>query len=114
MFDCLYIFFLMVRLPPRSTRPDTLFPYTTLFRSLSPSPAAFTKLSGKTLKLFRSRKEEASHNAQPGTFFTDNRTFLKVAVPGGYIHLDELRLEGKKRMPVKEFLKGNKLKITPA
>src|SRR3546814_20607 len=27
------IFFLMIRLPPRSTRPDTLFPYTTLFRS---------------------------------------------------------------------------------
>src|SRR3546814_20365138 len=27
------LFFLMLRLPPRSTRPDTLFPYTTLFRS---------------------------------------------------------------------------------
>src|SRR3546814_11713922 len=27
-------FFLMIRRPPRSTRPDTLFPYTTLFRSL--------------------------------------------------------------------------------
>src|SRR3546814_1468210 len=26
-------FFLMIRLPPRSTRTDTLFPYTTLFRS---------------------------------------------------------------------------------
>src|SRR3546814_7571998 len=29
----LYIFFLMIRRPPRSTRTDTLFPYTTLFRS---------------------------------------------------------------------------------
>src|SRR3546814_4368719 len=28
-------FFLMIRRPPRSTRTDTLFPYTTLFRSLS-------------------------------------------------------------------------------
>src|SRR3546814_18406833 len=28
-----YIFFLNVRRPPRSTRTDTLFPYTTLFRS---------------------------------------------------------------------------------
>src|SRR3546814_20750813 len=28
------IFFLMIRRPPRSTRSDTLFPYTTLFRSL--------------------------------------------------------------------------------
>src|SRR3546814_14293177 len=29
----LYFFFLMIRRPPRSTRTDTLFPYTTLFRS---------------------------------------------------------------------------------
>src|SRR3546814_20029134 len=29
-----FIFFLMIRRPPRSTRTDTLFPYTTLFRSL--------------------------------------------------------------------------------
>src|SRR3546814_11226070 len=29
----LYLFFLMIRRPPRSTRTDTLFPYTTLFRS---------------------------------------------------------------------------------
>src|SRR3546814_4862268 len=31
---CLFFFFLMIRRPPRSTRTDTLFPYTTLFRSL--------------------------------------------------------------------------------
>src|SRR3546814_5540113 len=29
----MFIFFLMIRRPPRSTRTDTLFPYTTLFRS---------------------------------------------------------------------------------
>src|SRR3546814_5434674 len=29
----LHVFFLMIRRPPRSTRTDTLFPYTTLFRS---------------------------------------------------------------------------------
>src|SRR3546814_11157179 len=32
----LVFFFLMIRRPPRSTRTDTLFPYTTLFRSLIP------------------------------------------------------------------------------
>src|SRR3546814_18872532 len=39
------IFFLMIRRPPRSTRTDTLFPYTTLFRSvgaLTSKPFAFT------------------------------------------------------------------------
>src|SRR3546814_6167463 len=30
---CLSVFFLIIRRPPRSTRTDTLFPYTTLFRS---------------------------------------------------------------------------------
>src|SRR3546814_12152290 len=39
LFVCVFrhfcsVFFLMIRLPPRSTRTDTLFPYTTLFRSL--------------------------------------------------------------------------------
>src|SRR3546814_1067690 len=29
----MFLFFLMIRRPPRSTRTDTLFPYTTLFRS---------------------------------------------------------------------------------
>src|SRR3546814_2943243 len=29
----IFFFFLMIRRPPRSTRTDTLFPYTTLFRS---------------------------------------------------------------------------------
>src|SRR3546814_17772112 len=29
-----FVFFLMIRRPPRSTRTDTLFPYTTLFRSI--------------------------------------------------------------------------------
>src|SRR3546814_9844343 len=31
----MFFFFLIIRRPPRSTRTDTLFPYTTLFRSLS-------------------------------------------------------------------------------
>src|SRR3546814_6686483 len=31
--SCVCLFFLMIRRPPRSTRTDTLFPYTTLFRS---------------------------------------------------------------------------------
>src|SRR3546814_19473286 len=33
VFSFLYFFCLMIRRPPRSTRTDTLFPYTTLFRS---------------------------------------------------------------------------------
>src|SRR3546814_18542830 len=38
------IFFLMIRRPPRSTRTDTLFPYTTLFRSVDHQ--FFTQIGG--------------------------------------------------------------------
>src|SRR3546814_16053425 len=34
VFVIVFFFFLMIRRPPRSTRTDTLFPYTTRFRSL--------------------------------------------------------------------------------
>src|SRR3546814_12179808 len=42
----LYILFLMIRRPPRSTRTDTLFPYTTLFRSLPPHRRQRLRLRG--------------------------------------------------------------------
>src|SRR3546814_11573029 len=37
LFTIYSFFFLMIRRPPRSTRTDTLFPYTTLFRSSGPA-----------------------------------------------------------------------------
>src|SRR3546814_16549278 len=33
LLSCVFLFLLMIRRPPRPTRTDTLFPYTTLFRS---------------------------------------------------------------------------------
>src|SRR3546814_7231006 len=44
----------MIRRPPRSTRTDTLFPYTTLFRSLSPLKAGRLLKQGRTTPAFRS------------------------------------------------------------
>src|SRR3546814_20510161 len=37
-----FLFYLLIRRPPRSTRTDTLFPYTTRFRSISREPQRFT------------------------------------------------------------------------
>src|SRR3546814_14427179 len=47
---CLFSFFLMIRRPPRSTRTDTLFPYTTLFRSFSKTFRCFV-MAGKLMVL---------------------------------------------------------------
>src|SRR3546814_4412202 len=57
MLDCvlvlLLIFFLMIRRPPRSTRTDTLFPYTTLFRSLTEGGVPLHGVAGKLRRELR-------------------------------------------------------------
>src|SRR3546814_17376542 len=48
------VFFLMIRRPPRSTRTDTLFPYTTLFRSTLRQTSCSCRTScGPTLRICR-------------------------------------------------------------
>src|SRR3546814_5010576 len=60
---CLYVFFLMIRRPPRSTRTDTLFPYTTLFRSWSNQPSIVASPGTMVAKLFSSPSANASSSA---------------------------------------------------
>src|SRR3546814_14234464 len=45
---CLFVFFLIIRRPPRSTRTATLFPYTTLFRSPKAAPKAAPQTAAAT------------------------------------------------------------------
>src|SRR3546814_10794306 len=65
--SCL-IFFLMIRRPPRSTRTDTLFPYTTLFRStLTPSGDLYSenfKLQTEKIVSYKLRSEEHTSELQ--------------------------------------------------
>src|SRR3546814_20851368 len=49
------IFFLMIRRPPRSTRTDTLFPYTTLFRSVVTPDGRMDPTRGHALILYDAR-----------------------------------------------------------
>ena len=77
-----------------------------LVRGLSPYPGAFTYLKEKTFKIFRSKIEITPHHAEPGSYATDHKSFLKFACKDGYIHALEIQPEGKKRMPVEDFLRG--------
>lgn len=77
-----------------------------LIRGLSPFPGAFTFLNGKMLKIFKSEKEITTPALPPGNNISDNRSFLKFACQNGYILVKELQLEGKKKLPITEFLKG--------
>jgi methionyl-tRNA formyltransferase len=78
-------------------------------RGLSPYPTAFTTLNGKTLKIFNGVKDFTEPEGQPGTYITDNKTYLKFACNNGYFSVTDLQLEGKKPMGVEEFLRGVKL-----
>ncbi len=78
-------------------------------RGLSPIPTAWTTLDDKKLKIFRTSKEIAAHEEVPGSFSTNNKSFLKIATQDGYIHLHELQIAGRKRMKIKDFLNGYKL-----
>jgi len=79
-----------------------------LVRGLSPTPTAFTQLpDSRILKLFRAVALPATTASAPvGTWLSDGRTFLRVQAADGQLDLLDVQLEGKKRMPVAEFLRG--------
>ena len=77
-------------------------------KGLSPYPTAFTQLNQLGLKIYDA---EISENLllAPGEYQTDGKTFLKFQCKDGSISITDLQLEGKKRMKVEEFLRGNRL-----
>ena len=58
------------------------------------------------LKVYEVAKEHVSHDKPAGTLLTDSKSYVKVAVPGGYVSLVNVQLAGKKRMPVADLLRG--------
>jgi len=75
-------------------------------RGVTPFPGAFTTFQGKILKIHKGLPEETEHSFELGSFHSDNKTFLKLAVNGGYYNLMEVQLEGKKKLRIDEFLRG--------
>ncbi len=78
-------------------------------RGLSPYPGAWTMLDGKTLKILRTTKEEASGHFTPGEFFSDGKNELKISTLDGFLQIQEVQMEGKRRMTTREFLNGYRL-----
>lgn len=100
-----------------------------LIRGLNPWPGTFTSFQGKTLKIWRARVEEAlpvsaagadaavarglmipaEESRVPGQICLVSDTEFWVETGAGYLVPEELQLEGRKRMPVREFLRGRKV-----
>ncbi len=88
-------------------------------RGLSPYPAAWTTLNGRVYKVLKCSLpivnnpqlmvEGGQETVDKGQWTTDNKTYLNLKTRDGWVSIDEFQPEGKKRMSVSEFFRGNKL-----
>ena len=79
-----------------------------LIRGLAPFPGAITKVDGKLVKLFSTSMMHEIPKETIGSFVTDGKTYARFACSDGYIQLNDIQWEGKKRMPITDFLRGYK------
>ncbi len=99
-------------LAPILEREDALVDFTrpaseiyNRWRGFQPWPGAYTFFQGKKLILHRLLPAEATHLA-PGELLADHGRLFAGAGGGTQLELLEVQLEGKKRLPVAEFLRG--------
>jgi methionyl-tRNA formyltransferase len=77
-----------------------------LIRGMSPYPAAFTTLGDKSIKIYQSHYITEDTQKAPGLYDTDGETHLRFAAKDGWLYVDELQQEGKKKMDAISFLRG--------
>lgn len=80
-----------------------------LIRGMSPYPAAWTLLDGKILKIFKAKPAENYQGDSESEYYTDGKQLLTFPTADGAIEVEVLQLEGKKKMTIEDFLRGNKL-----
>ena len=78
-------------------------------RGLNPFPAAWSEMNNNdgitTVKIYKVRKEKVAHTEIIKTIKTSKEE-IKIAVKGGYIYIDELKISGKKKLDSKSLLNG--------
>ena len=80
-----------------------------LVRGMDPWPGTYTQLSGKQVKLWKTRVAESEAlrgGAKPGTVVHVGKASFLVQTGDGLLEILELQLEGKKRMDTQAFLRG--------
>lgn len=85
-----------------------------LIRGLSPYPTAMAYLNNgddkpSIIKIYNSSFKIIEHDYDNGLLNTDNKTFLNAYCKNGIIQINDLQIEGKKRLLIADFLRGTKL-----
>ncbi len=82
-----------------------------LVRGLNPWPSAYTLLDGKLCKIWMAKVVSNSVvKDKPGTIIELQKDAILIQTQEGILAVEELQLEGKKRMSVNDFLRGYKIK----
>jgi methionyl-tRNA formyltransferase len=88
---------------------DDVHKTVNIIRGLSPAPCAYTLFKGKMLKIFSAEGEQIALADSPGQIGKETGKGLPVAAKDGYVYLQEVQLENKKKMSVHDFLRGFRL-----
>ena len=80
-----------------------------LIRGLNSWPSAYTAFHDKTLKIWDADVEKENGSAQPGAVAKVTSDAIYVQTGEGLLKINEVQIQGKKRMPVKAFLLGHKV-----
>ena len=80
-----------------------------LIRGLNPWPSAYTRLEGKTLKIYEADVIEEEGTGEPGTVTAVDKKSFTVQCNPGALRITSLQLEGKKRMETAAFLLGYRI-----
>ena len=80
-----------------------------LIRGLNPWPSAYTHWNDKVIKLWQADVVEDNTDQETGTIVKVEKDSFYVQTGEGLLKIEELQLQGKKRMDVGAFLRGNHL-----
>lgn len=80
-----------------------------LVRGLNSWPSAYTYLNGKTLKIWEADALSEEADGEISAIAEVGKDYFTVNTGNGKLKILSVQLEGKKRMPVKDFLLGNSL-----
>ena len=78
-------------------------------RGLSPYPVARMKLDDKILKVFQAHIKYAEPKGPSGQMESDGKHYLRINCKDGYLYLDQVQLEGKRKMNISDFLRGYRI-----
>jgi methionyl-tRNA formyltransferase len=82
-----------------------------LIRALNPIPGAFTEIKIDNgadffMKIFEAAPISHQHALLPGKLITDNKNYIHIVTPDGFLDVKMLQPAGKNRMKTAEFLRG--------